>query len=112
LVPLRTAGGAPFEETSGLSITELGDVARRQAQLWREVLSAGLDPDIDVAHTMRAGGRLHGSVGIRVAQALHHGTDHRSQIGTALSSLGVEPPDLDVWVYGELVGKVVEEPLD
>lgn len=31
------------------------------------------------------------------AQALHHGTDHRSQICTALTTLGVEPLLIDVW---------------
>jgi uncharacterized damage-inducible protein DinB len=33
------------------------------------------------------------------AQALHHGTDHRSQICTALSANGYEVPDIDVWSY-------------
>ena len=32
-------------------------------------------------------------VGIRLAQVLHHGTDHRSQICTALTTLGHEPPE-------------------
>ena len=38
-------------------------------------------------------------MGIRLAQALHHGTDHRSQICTALTTLGVEPPEIDVWAF-------------
>ncbi len=42
--------------------------------------------------------------GIRLAQVLHHGTDHRSQICTALTTLGHEPPEIDVWEYGEVVG--------
>ena len=47
---------------------------------------------------------------IRLAQALHHGTDHRSQICTALTTLGMEPPFIDVWDYGEQDGRVVEVP--
>jgi uncharacterized damage-inducible protein DinB len=39
---------------------------------------------------------------------LHHGTDHRSQICTALTSLGAEPPSIDVWDFGVEVGRVVE----
>jgi hypothetical protein len=35
--------------------------------------------------------------GIRLAQVLHHRTDHRSQICTILTSLGIAPPDIDVW---------------
>jgi uncharacterized damage-inducible protein DinB len=39
---------------------------------------------------------------------LHHGTDHRSQICTALTALGVEPPGIDAWAYGLQAGRVVE----
>ena len=52
--------------------------------------------------------RPHAPVGIRLAQALHHGTDHRSQICTALTTLGVEPPGIDVWDYGVEAGRVTE----
>jgi uncharacterized damage-inducible protein DinB len=45
---------------------------------------------------------------VRLAQALHHGTDHRSQICSSLTSLGVEPPGIDVWEYGFANGRVVE----
>jgi len=49
-------------------------------------------------------------MGVRLAQVLHHGSDHRSQICTALTSLGVEPPSIDVWDYGETTGRVSEIP--
>jgi uncharacterized damage-inducible protein DinB len=41
---------------------------------------------------------------------VHHGTDHRSQICTALTTLGIEPPLIDVWDYGEAVGRTNEVP--
>ena len=44
------------------------------------------------------------------SQALHHGTDHRSQICTALTTLGMEPPLIDVWDFGAEVGRVTEIP--
>ena len=43
--------------------------------------------------------------GIRLAQVVHHGTDHRSQVCTALSSLGVTPPLIDVWDFAEATGR-------
>jgi uncharacterized damage-inducible protein DinB len=49
------------------------------------------------------------TVGVRLAQALHHGSDHRSQICTALTSLGVEPPGIDLWEYGLQSGRSVEQ---
>jgi uncharacterized damage-inducible protein DinB len=47
-------------------------------------------------------------MGIQLAQVLHHGTDHRSQVCTALTALGVEPPTIDVLEFGIQVGRVVE----
>jgi len=36
-------------------------------------------------------------------QALDHGTEHRTQVRTALTVLGIEPPELDGWAYDEEV---------
>jgi len=41
---------------------------------------------------------------------LHHGTDHRSQICTALTTLGLEPPEIDVWDFAWEQGRVQEVP--
>ncbi len=46
------------------------------------------------------------TLGIRLAQALHHGTDHRSQICTALTAIAMEPPSIDVWDYGLSVDRM------
>jgi uncharacterized damage-inducible protein DinB len=51
------------------------------------------------------------SIGVRLARAIHHGTDHRSQICAALTTLGLEPPLIDVWAFGVQTGRVVEVPL-
>ena len=36
-----------------------------------------------------------------LAQAVNHATDHRSQIATMLTMLGVEPPSMDGWTWDE-----------
>lgn len=41
-------------------------------------------------------------------QAVHHGTDHRSQICTILTDLGVEPPEIDSWSWSEADGRAQE----
>jgi uncharacterized damage-inducible protein DinB len=38
-------------------------------------------------------------VGLFLLQAINHGTEHRSQIATTLTQLGVEPPEMDGWGY-------------
>ena len=34
-------------------------------------------------------------------QVINHATEHREQIKSMLSALGVTPPDIDGWDYGE-----------
>jgi uncharacterized damage-inducible protein DinB len=36
-----------------------------------------------------------------MVQAINHATEHREQISSMLTALGVTPPDLDGWAYGE-----------
>ena len=50
-------------------------------------------------------GESHATWGVRLAQAIHHGTDHRSQLCTGLTSLGIEPPEIDVWAWAITQGK-------
>lgn len=50
--------------------------------------------------------RTTATAGVILAQLVHHGTDHRSQIATILSAHGIEPPDLQVWTYGTSIGQV------
>jgi uncharacterized damage-inducible protein DinB len=38
----------------------------------------------------------------------HHGNDHRSQICTALTNLGLKPPAIYAWDFGLDDGRVVE----
>ena len=73
---------------------------------WARVLEQGPDPDEVVVVRRDDGSETHAPKGIRLAQVLHHGTDHRSQICTALTSLGIEPPEIDLWAFGTETGKV------
>ncbi|MBT7192008.1 MAG: damage-inducible protein DinB [Anaerolineae bacterium] len=36
---------------------------------------------------------------ILLTQAINHATEHRSQIMTILTQLGIQPPDLDGWTF-------------
>jgi uncharacterized damage-inducible protein DinB len=45
--------------------------------------------------------------GLLFVQAVNHGTEHRSQIATILTSLGIEPPEMDGWTFFELSGQLV-----
>jgi uncharacterized damage-inducible protein DinB len=40
-------------------------------------------------------------------QAINHATEHREQISSMLSALGVAAPDLDGWAYGEVTNALI-----
>jgi uncharacterized damage-inducible protein DinB len=42
-----------------------------------------------------------------LVQVINHATEHREQIKSMLSALGVVPPDLDGWTYGEVTDALV-----
>jgi len=77
---------------------------------WAAVVAGDPDPDRDVVRHRDDGTDSHAPLGIRLAQALHHGTDHRSQISTALTALGVTPPEIDVWDFAATDGRLTVTP--
>jgi uncharacterized damage-inducible protein DinB len=91
-----------------MSLGELRSVMEAHDGEWRKVLADAPEAATDVTVTRDDGTQSHAPAGVRLAQVVHHGTDHRSQICTALTLLGVEPPDIDVWAFGELDNRVYE----
>jgi uncharacterized damage-inducible protein DinB len=105
-----SGGRVPGIDEDNMGLPELRAAMERNGPAWTEILAE--DPDPDTVYVARSsdGFETHAPVGIRIAQVLHHGTDHRSQICTALTTLGVEPPGIDVWDYGFQNGRVTEVP--
>jgi uncharacterized damage-inducible protein DinB len=46
-------------------------------------------------------------VSLFLVQAINHGTEHRSQVATILTQLGVKPPEMDGWTYFGESGSMV-----
>jgi uncharacterized damage-inducible protein DinB len=90
------------------AIKDLRPMVSTMGEAWRAVLAQEPDPRADVIES-EDGLEFHAPFGIRLAQAIHHGTDHRSQICTALTNLGIEPPNIDVWAYGEAIGSIRDD---
>jgi uncharacterized damage-inducible protein DinB len=105
-----TAGRISRIEEEQMGLQELRAVMERNGAAWPKVVGPDLDPDTVVVGRSDDGSETHAPVGIRVAQALHHGTDHRSQVCTALTTLGIEPPAIDVWDFGLDTGRSKELP--
>ena len=93
-------------DEAGMDLPALRHAMATAEADWAAILATAGDPDEVVVRRRDDGTESHAPRGVRLAQAIHHGTDHRSQICTALTTLGIEPPLIVVWDYGEGDGRV------
>lgn len=107
---LLTGGAVPEVDDEKSDLAELRAAMERHRPVWASLVAGTLDPDETVTRYRDDGSQSHAPLGIRVAQALQHGNDHRSQICTAITTLGVEPPEIDVWAFAKEDGRLSEAP--
>jgi len=87
----------------------LEERAGDMAAFWESFLSRPIDTervvvDENETETTRV------AAGVLIAQVLNHGNEHRGHVCTILTTLGIPPPELDGWAYGEAVGRATVEP--
>ncbi len=99
----------PFDKDAS-DIPALRAVMAAHEADWQGVIAGDLDPTTDVVEYEDNGYETHAPLGIRLAQALYHGTDHRSQVCTALTSLGIEPPAIEAWDFATSDGRMFSGP--
>jgi uncharacterized damage-inducible protein DinB len=94
-----------------VSLAEARVIMERNGSGWAEYVSRSLDPDEMVHEVDQTDGyQRWAPVGFRLAGTLNHGTDHRSQICTALTTLGITPPEIDAWDFATSEGMTSETP--
>ena len=104
----RLAGGGPAwvdRPDDDADLEELAAWAEEAGQLWERLLSEPVDAERVVVVD---DGAVEVRAGVIVAQALHHGNAHREQICATLTSLGIEPPDIQPWEYAWATGRMWE----
>lgn len=100
-----------FIRADRMGLAELRTVMAELGAGWSRLLDQGVDADAVLLEIDPDDGfQRRAPMGIRLAQVLHHGSDHRSQICTALTMLGVKPPALDAFSFGLDDGRVFEVP--
>ncbi len=99
-----------IEDDARFGLPELRSIMTGDLALWQEVIAGDPDPDRQIRE-IDGEWEIHAPVGVRLAQVVHHGTDHRSQICTILTTLGIEPPQIDVWAYARATGRERSERL-
>ena len=82
--PLEAGGPAPLLEH-----------VVSQREQWLAYLDSG--PDFEVMVERRGG---ESPAWVFVLQAIQHGNDHRTHVGTVLLNHQLEAPEIDVWHYG------------
>jgi uncharacterized damage-inducible protein DinB len=107
---VMSGGRSPVIDEETMDLRELRTVMEDDGPAWSSVLAGDLDPDAVLVRHRDDRSQSRAPLGIRLAQALHHGTDHRSQICTALTTIGIEPPAIDVWDLAWDQGRLVETP--
>ncbi len=98
------------DEEGVLDLIALRLAMEANGPVWAQVVAGDLDPDLVIIRRHDDGSESHAPLGIRLAQVIHHGTDHRSQVCTALTNLGITPPEIDVWDYAQAGGRLVDVP--
>jgi uncharacterized damage-inducible protein DinB len=106
------AAGAPVRlfESDEMDFEALRAKHAENVAAWMDFAATHHDPDESVVDVDDAGWRRTATVGQRVAQALSHAVEHRTQICSAIATLGMEPPDVSGWQWGAETGLATEVP--
>lgn len=77
------------------SLEELGTIAAATGARLLDVAASD-----DPARVISTGESEYSTVGVVLAQVVHHGNEHRTQATTILGANGIEPPAVSAWAYG------------
>jgi len=105
-----TGGRTSRIDETDMDVPALRAAMAERAPLWAAFVGGDLDSDEILVRHRPDGSESRAPLSIRLAQTLHHGSDHRSQVCTALTTLGIAPPAIDVWDFGMTDGRVIDVP--
>lgn len=87
------------KDEPSLTLTDMTESVRKTGSgfiEWAPKVQAGDFVEIDWDGTLREVPKS-----IILTQVINHATEHRAQIMTILTQLGIQPPELDGWTYFE-----------
>jgi uncharacterized damage-inducible protein DinB len=105
-----SGGRVPEIDEVTMDLVALRATMERHGPAWSALLQEDRDPDATIVRQRDDGSTSAAPLGVRIAQVIHHGTDHRSQVCTALTSLGVTPPEIDAWDMADSQGRLADTP--
>jgi uncharacterized damage-inducible protein DinB len=99
----RLLGQGPVGKLAGQSLPAAQEEWRRLRERWTGYLDSG--PDYEAMIECSDGWY---PAWVLVTQAIHHGNDHRTHLGTVLLHHQLDKLEPDVWAYGETEGVLRE----
>lgn len=87
------------------SLDELAGRIDDLSTRWKGFLADPFDAERTFVVEWHDGSDYDVPAGVFLAQALHHGNEHRAQICTILSSIAVATPALGLWDYAEATSR-------
>jgi uncharacterized damage-inducible protein DinB len=106
-----TLSGAPHPDDAvrETTTTDLGHVlarAKRLSASFDAFASGAIDLDSMVERTAADGTRQRMPMWVLLAQFLHHGNEHRAQLGSIFGANGVELPHYSAFNWAQTLGKM------
>jgi len=103
--------GTPVPEDGVRETTtkELGQVVARATALsewFREYAKGPIDVERIITRRGADGSTQRMPTGILIAQFLHHGNEHRAQLGSIFGAHGIDPPHYSAFNWGHELGKI------
>ena len=102
---MATTFDHPPERIHTLSFTEMREIATQSGQTLLSIAPtfAGATPPSQI--TLTDGYRV--DPWVILVQVINHATEHREQIKSIMTTLGVAPPRIDGWRFGREVGSLI-----
>jgi uncharacterized damage-inducible protein DinB len=102
----RISTGEPYDhprDAPPMTISEMASASQATGEglvAWAPKVDAGDSVTIDWDGTLRDVPKT-----VILNQVINHATEHRSQIMTIMTQIGVEPPDVSSWTYFDEVAE-------
>lgn len=98
----------PLEERRESSRVAFDELEQSAQSSGEGLLALAQDTSKVLADPLRTRNGYRAEAWVVMVQVINHATEHREQIKSMLSALGVTPPDVDSWSYGEATGGLVK----
>ena len=97
----------PLEERLDAVTVDFGGLQESTRKSGEGLLGLARDDQKPLRPQLQTRDGFHAEPWVLMVQIINHASEHREQINSMLSALGITPPDLDGWSYGEATNALV-----